>query len=64
MAHKVSIRQTLILSVLKLSSCKLLVFMGMNTEILTEGRNFKTFLKGNYVIALHSCLLKNCFIWN
>ena len=31
--------------------------MGMNTEILTEGRNFKTFLKGNYVIALHTCYM-------
>ena len=29
----------------------------MNTNILTEGRNFKTFLKENDAIALDSCHL-------
>ena len=29
----------------------------MNKYILTEGRNFKTFLKENYAIALESCYL-------
>ena len=29
----------------------------MNTYILTEGRNFKIFLKENYAIALDSCYL-------
>ena len=29
----------------------------MNTYILTEGRNFKTFLKESYAIALDSCYI-------
>ena len=29
----------------------------MNMYILTEGRNFKTFMKENYAIALDSCYL-------
>ena len=29
----------------------------MNMDILTEGRNFKTFVKENYAIALDSCYL-------
>ena len=29
----------------------------MNMYIPTEGRNFKTLLKGNYAIALDSCYL-------
>ena len=37
-----------ILSTLKLYSCVLVVFIDMNTYILAEGRNFKTFLKENY----------------
>ena len=32
-----------------------LVFIDLNTYILTEDRNFKTFLKENYAIALDSC---------
>ena len=33
------------------------VFTDMNRYILTEGRNFKTFLKANYAIVLYSCYL-------
>ena len=29
----------------------------MNTYKLTEGRNFKTFLKENYAVALDSCFV-------
>ena len=45
----------LILSVLKLLSCGLVVFMNMSTYILIEGRNCKTFLKESYPIALDNC---------
>ena len=31
-------------------------FIDMNTYILTKSRNFKTFLKENYAVALDSCL--------
>ena len=34
-----------------------MVFIGINTYILTEGRNFKTFLKENYASALDSCYM-------
>ena len=37
-----------ILLALKLPLCKLVVVADMNTCILTEARNFKTFVKGNY----------------
>ena len=43
--------------VLKLPSCGQVVFIDMYTYILTEGKNFKTFLKENYAIALDSCNL-------
>ena len=46
-----------ILSALKLPLCELVVFIDMETYILTEGRHFKTFLKENYAIALDSCYL-------
>ena len=46
-----------VLSALKSPSSRLVVFIDMNTNILTEGRNFKTFLKENYAIALDSCCL-------
>ena len=46
-----------ILSALKLRPCGLVVFMDMNTYILTEGSDFKTFLRENYAIALNSCYL-------
>ena len=46
-----------ILSAHKLLSCRLVVFNDFNTYILTEGRDFKTFVKENYAIALHSCYL-------
>ena len=39
------------------STCGIVVFIDMNTYILTKGRNFKTFLKENYAIALDSCYL-------
>ena len=42
---------------LHLPTYELVVFVDMNTYILTIGRNFKTFLKENYVIALGSCYL-------
>ena len=35
----------------------LVVFVDMDTYILTEVSNFKTFLKENYAIALSSCYL-------
>ena len=61
-APKVSARHTKkrftrILSVLKLSSCGPVVFISVNTYILTEDTNFKAFLKENYPIALDSCKL-------
>ena len=34
-----------------------MIVIGMNTNILAEGRNFKTFLKENNAIALDSCYL-------
>ena len=49
--------QNFILSALKLPSCEIMVFIGTNTYILTEGRNFKTFLKENYASALDSCYM-------
>ena len=36
---------------------KHLVFIDINTYILTEDRNFKTFLKENYAIALNICYM-------
>ena len=48
---------TLILSALKLRSYELLVFIDMNNYTFIEGRNFKTFLKDNYAIVLHSCYM-------
>ena len=33
------------------------IFMDMIMYVLTEGRNFKTFLKENYATALDSCYL-------
>ena len=35
----------------------LIVFIDINMYLLTESRNFKTFLKENYVIAWDSCYL-------
>ena len=37
--------------------CELVVFIDINTYILTEGTNFKTLLKENYAIALDSYYL-------
>ena len=34
-----------------------MVFIDMNTYILSEDRNFKVFLKANYAIALGSCYM-------
>ena len=39
------------------STCGLVIFIDMNTYILTKGRNFKTFLKKNYAIAFVQLLL-------
>ena len=47
----------LILSDFKLPLYTLVVFININTCIVTEGRHFKTFLKENYVIALDSCYI-------
>ena len=46
-------------SALKISLCGLVVFIDMNMYILREGRNFKTFLKENYAIALDSKIILN-----
>ena len=55
-----------LLSELKLALCGLVVFTDMKMYILTEGRNFKTYLNENYPIALDSCQLfpKNLGTWN
>ena len=48
------------------NTCELVVFIYMNTYNL-KGRNFKTFLKENYAIALDTVvihLLKKCWAWN
>ena len=34
-----------------------LVFIDKGTYVLTEGRNFKTFLTENYAITLKSCYI-------
>ena len=47
----------LILSALKLTSCEIVVFTDMDTYILKEGRNFKTFLKEIYAVVLDSCYM-------
>ena len=39
------------------STCRLVAFIDMNTYILTEGRNFKTFLKENDATSLDCCYL-------
>ena len=55
----------IILSVLKLPSRGLVVFM--NTYIRTENRNFKTFLKQVYSISRDSCYIftkKKDLTWN
>ena len=46
-----------IISTLELPSCGLVVFVDMNTYILTENRNFKTFLKKNYAVDWESFYL-------
>ena len=57
-AYKKSVFQNFQLAQpLHLPTYELVVFVDMNTYILTIGRNFKTFLKENYVIALGSCYL-------
>ena len=45
------------LSAHKLPSCGLVVFIDMNTYIVTEGRSFKAFLKENYAVVWESCYL-------
>ena len=45
-SHKKNcVTEFLMLPALKLPSCGLLILIDMNRYILTEGRNFKTFLK-------------------
>ena len=55
--HKNCALKLLIFSPLKLPSCGLVVYVDMNTNKFTEGRNFKTFLKENNAIALDSCYI-------
>ena len=55
MHTKKSVSNFPIFSALKLPSYELAVFIDMNMYILKEGRNFKTFLKENYIITLDSC---------
>ena len=56
--HKNFAPEFLILLALKLPSCELVIFMDINTYILTESSgNFKTFFKENYAIALCSCYM-------
>ena len=45
------------ISVLKLPSSEMVVFIVTNLYTLTEGCNFKTPLKENYAIALDSCCM-------
>ena len=61
-AQKVSTRRTInyalefiIFSALELPLCGLMVFIVMNTYMLTESENFKLFLKENHKIALDIC---------
>ena len=42
---------------MKLASWELVVFIDINSYILTEGRNIKTFLKESYVFALDNCYI-------
>ena len=42
-----------------LPSSVLVIFIDMNTYILTERRNFKTFWKENYAVGLDSCYVFN-----
>ena len=39
----------------KLPSCGLVIFIDINMYLFTEGRNFNTFSKENYAIALDGC---------
>ena len=41
--------------------CRLVVFADMNTNKLTEGRNFKTFMKENNAITLERCYILKKF---
>ena len=52
-----------IVSVLKLPLCGLVVFIDINTYILTGGKNLKIFLQENYTIVLDNCYLftKKCW---
>ena len=52
-----------IVSVPKLPLCGLVVFIDMNTYILTGGKNLKIFLQENYTIVLDNCYLftKKCW---
>ena len=38
-------------------SCELLVFIDMNTYIITDVINFETIMKQNYAVALDSCYM-------
>ena len=52
-----------IVSVLKLPLCGLVVFIDINTYILTGGKNLKIFLQENYTIVLDNFYLftKKCW---
>ena len=56
-AQKNCATKCLMLSALKLNSCGPMVFIDMNAYILAEDRNFKTFLKKDYAVALNCCYM-------
>ena len=56
-AQKNCATKCLISSALKLNSCGPMVFIDMNAYILAEDRNFKTFLKKDYAVALNCCYM-------
>lgn len=41
----------------ELASYRILIYIDMNTYILTEGKNFNVFLHERFAIAFHSCYL-------
>ena len=53
--HRNCASKFLVLLALKLLSSRIVVFIDMDTYILTECRNFEAFLKENYAIASDSC---------
>ena len=50
--YKNCVPKSPILKAFKLSSCRLMVFIDMNKNMLTEDNNFKTFLKKVYATSM------------